>query len=216
MIVNIRGTSGSGKTTAVRALLRRAERAQAIYGVHFGFRMPEAHTLRLAGIEQDVSLIGPYRSDGCDGCDRVQPFELIPRLIEKYAAQGHVIFEGLLISTMDGVIGKLLERRGPDAVSLFLSTPVETCVERVNARRRERGNEREFDPRLTERKHATVARVRAKFEERGMRALTVNDQDAADKIIKLFQQCESAHARHWPERHGSDAKGHNHHKELLQ
>jgi hypothetical protein len=187
VIVNLRGTSGSGKTTAVRALLRRAEGTQAIYGAHFGFRMPEAQTLRLAGIKQPVFLIGPYGSDGCDGCDRIQPYALIPPLIEKYAARGHVVFEGLLISSCRGVIGEILERYEQNAVMLFLDTSLETCLQRIEARS---GKPR--DARLIKNvsgKYRSIERIEARVRDEGIiRAERVSDAAAAATIVRLLNQ----------------------------
>jgi dephospho-CoA kinase len=184
MLINLRGTNGSGKTTAVNALLHRAN-ARAIYGV-LGASHPEAYRVRLPGVEQDAFIIGPYDCP-TGGCDRIQPFELIEPLIVNYAAQGHVIFEGLLIACCYGTIGKLLERRGRDALILFLDTPVELCIERVNARRLERGDVREFDSAHLIQKHATIARLKQKIDATGtIRTALVSSTNAASAIIKCL------------------------------
>src|SRR5262249_15014544 len=101
MLVNLRGTSGSGKSTVVRKLMAQCMR-KPIYDM-FGLRQPEAYKLTLP---QPAFVIGPYtkRPNLCGGCDRILPFALVPQLIEKYAQHGHVVFEGLLIATCYGVI----------------------------------------------------------------------------------------------------------------
>src|SRR5262249_29980519 len=87
MLINLRGTSGAGKTTVVRALMAQCSH-KAIYGA-LGPRLPEAYELTLP-LCDPVYVIGPYLTP-CGGCDRILPFALVPQLIEKYAQQGHVV-----------------------------------------------------------------------------------------------------------------------------
>jgi thymidylate kinase len=179
MLINVRGTSGAGKTTVVRNLMAQCSH-QALHGA-LGPRLPEAYELTLP-LCDPVFVLGPYLTP-CGGCDRILPFALVPQLIEKYAAQGHVVFEGLLMSTFYGAIGRLLmETR--DSVVLFLTTPLDVCIARVEARRRAAGNFRPFDPKLLTQKHATIARLKDKF---GARAMSVSDRDATATIMRLLQ-----------------------------
>ena len=104
MVINLRATNGAGKSTAIRALMEKSN-VHPIFGTTFGLRCPEGYKARLPQVEADVFVLGPYTAQ-CGGCDRIQPYDLIPRLIEKYAVQGHLIFEGALISTCWGAIGR--------------------------------------------------------------------------------------------------------------
>jgi hypothetical protein len=171
MLINLRGTSGSGKSTAVFGVLAQCPHKPI-------GRLPEAYAL----CAQQAFIIGPYTSS-CRGCDRILPFALIPKLIAKYAEHGHVVFEGLLISTFYGAIGKLMETR--DSVVMFLDTPLDVCIARVKARRRAAGNFRPFDPELLALKHATIAQIKDKF---GARAMTVSDHDATATIMQLLHK----------------------------
>jgi hypothetical protein len=175
MLINIRGTSGAGKTTVVRALMAQCPH-EPIYGV-LGPRSPEAYKLRSA----PVFIIGPYTTP-CSGCDRIQPFARVPRLLEQYASKGHVVFEGLLMSTFFGDVGKML-MEAQDSAVLFLNTALETCIARVEARRAAAGNFRPFNPGGTIQKHATIMRLRERF---GGRAMSVSDRDAPATIMRLL------------------------------
>jgi hypothetical protein len=178
MLINVRGTSGAGKSTVVRSLLAQCPPAP-IHGV-LGPGLPEAYRLTLP-LGVPVFIIGPYETP-CGGCDRILPLALVPQLIEKYAQQGHVVFEGLLMSTFYGAIGRLTEAHA--SVVLFLDTPLRVCIERVKARRRAAGNFRPFNPKGLAAKHATITRLKPKF---GPRALTVSDRDATATIMRLVQ-----------------------------
>jgi hypothetical protein len=187
VLINLRGTHGSGKSTAIRALTEKSN-VRPIFGTTFGLRCPEGYKARLPKVEADVFVLGPYTAQ-CGGCDGIQPYSLIPPLIEKYAEQGHVVFEGSLISACWGVIGGLLERWKRDAIILFLDTPVEECVRRVRTRRLERGDEREFDPRHVIQKHATIARLKQKIAGVGViQTRAVSGENAASIVISLLEQ----------------------------
>jgi hypothetical protein len=99
MLINLRGTSGSGKSTIVRNLMTQCG-CKPIHGA-LGLHLPEAYLLMLP---HPVYVIGPYTTP-CGGCDRILPFALVPRLIKQYSQRGHVILEGLLMSTCYGEIG---------------------------------------------------------------------------------------------------------------
>jgi thymidylate kinase len=178
MLINLRGTSGAGKSTVVRALMAQCPH-KPIYGA-LGLRLPEAYALMLP---QPAYIIGPYTTAPCGGCDAVQSFALVLQLLEHYAERGHVVFEGLLLSTCFGVIGKLMEMH--DSVVMFLDTPLRVCIERVKARRAAAGNLRPFNPNLLAQKYATIARLKGKF---GSRAMTVNDRDASATIMRLLSR----------------------------
>ena len=185
VLINLRGTHGSGKSTAIRSLMEKSN-VRPIFGTTFGLRCPEGYKARLPKVDVDVFLLGPYTAQ-CGGCDCIQPYSLIPPLIEKYAEQGHVIFEGALISTCWGTIGGLLERRQRDVIIVFLDTSLDECIRRVCTRRLERGDEREFDPRLLIQKHVTVARLQQKITAAGIvRTETVSCENAASVIVNLL------------------------------
>ena len=148
MLINLRGTSGSGKSTVVRALLGR-------YGAHpifdlLGPTAPEAYRLVRAPFKSRVYVLGPYLAR-CGGCDAVGSIDLLIELLHAYHAKGTVIFEGLIISSMYGSIGQELEKHGKSALIAFLTTPYERCCAQLKKRQSEgraRGNQsfdRHFD-----------------------------------------------------------------------
>ncbi len=175
----------SGKSYIIAELLTRYTKRR-IYGV-LGPRLPEAYELLISGSRVPVFILGPYNTD-CGGCDRILPFDLIPPLIEKYAAKGHVIFEGLLISTFYGCIGDLMEKWGKESVFLFLDTPLEECIQRVNSRRYKRGDTRNFNPKLLTDKYNTILKVKEKIDRTGlMRTGMISSENAIPTIMGLLK-----------------------------
>lgn len=185
MLISLRGTNGGGKSTVIRNLFVQCL-AKPIYGV-LGPRLPEAYRLEVPKCKKPVFVLGPYMTD-CGGCDRLIPFSLIPELITRYAKKGHVVFEGVIVGSIYGQVGTLMEKFKKDAVLLFLDTSLETCIERVQSRRDGRSDAREFDPRNLTTKFKSTQAVKARVEaEKIMRVETTSSEDGHKKIIKLLQ-----------------------------
>lgn len=146
MIINIRGTSGSGKTFTVKGLM--AKFAEVV-PLEVDGRISVYHCSR--GVDYaPVYVVGNYHMKS-GGCDRLGTPQFICDLISKYAAFGDVIFEGLLVSRTVGRYEKLDRASGGNFIWAFLDTPLELCIERVNARRAATGNDKPFNPEgLTE------------------------------------------------------------------
>jgi hypothetical protein len=130
-------------------------------------------------------VIGPYEN-ACGGCDAIQPYSEIWPRVEKYAEEGHVIFEGVLISTNYGTIGTSSEKYGRDFVFAFLNTPLDICLERIKARRLARGNTKPLNPYQTEWKHKAINKLVAKFTERGRRCVVLDYRKAVAQVLGLL------------------------------
>jgi hypothetical protein len=132
VLINLRGSSGSGKSTIVRGLIERYG-SRPIYDL-LGPRSPEAY--RLDRAPGRVYAIGPYIA-ACGGCDAVGSMNLVLSLLRAYHAKGTVIFEGLLISSMYGSVGQFLESYGKDALVAFLTTSRERAYQQLRKRQAE-------------------------------------------------------------------------------
>jgi len=152
-VVQLRGTSGSGKTTAMRALFdavdaepyRFDERGRKVR-VYRGTLEIEAH----AGMRRVTTYIlgdySPERSAG--GCDTIPTVQETIDLVERYGSKENsiVVFEGLLLAHSWGALGEYVHPRwGERYVNAFLDTPVEKCIKRVTKRRAARGQDTEGD-----------------------------------------------------------------------
>lgn len=183
-MINLRGTNGSGKSTVFNRLLKawKVREIRSRYP-----RMPEAYELRVAGCAKPAFIIGPYVTS-CGGCDQIQPYDELLEMIPRYAKQGHVLYEGVIISSVYGKVGAMMERWGKEAVMLFLDTPLEECIRRVQGRRDSRADDREFNPKNLTLKFNSQERIKKKVEEAGIiRMGTVSTENADKVIVKLLQ-----------------------------
>lgn len=173
MIVNIRGTNGSGKSTIIKALLQRFPHME-LFGA-LGPRRPEVYKVRVTGVW--FYIVGPYQSltGGIDAVPISSP--QIVELLEKYRKLGHVVFEGVVISTYHGAVGEWLVQHKDEARVVYLDTPLSVCLQGLEAR----GSV----PRGTknvEAKIKMIERTRLRFEEAGVQTFVMRREDAFEKI----------------------------------
>ena len=150
-IVHLRGTSGSGKTTAMRALFKHLRDFDPI-------EMNDRMTKNVAyrgfidideGCSIPVYVLGDYNPErSAGGCDTIPTVQEVIDLVEKYASRKNslVVLEGLLLAHSWGSLSEYVHPRwGERYVNVFLDTPEDTCIERVTARRAGKGNATEGD-----------------------------------------------------------------------
>jgi hypothetical protein len=189
MLISLRGTHGSGKTTAVKRLLKHP---YEVLGDN-PEKKPDGYKVSIPGLKKPVFIVGSYKT-ACGGCDGIQPYALIWPRVEKYAKEGHVVFEGALVSSSYGNIGRASEPYGDDMVFAFMDTPVETCIEWIKKRREKSGKNysKPFNPKNTISKAKNVTRSIEVITEIGRRVVMINRKKATHQILELLRKNESA------------------------
>ena len=174
-IFNIRGTSGSGKTTIVRAIMDRCEGKARIRKP--GRRQPIGYTFT----RPLLFVTGSYETT-CGGCDTISTYAECYGAVAEAARNGyHVLYEGLRQSG-DFKQANLLHEAGHPIVIVSLTTSLEDCLASVRARREARGDMRELDPTNTEAKVKSITTSNSKLRERGV-AVHELDREQALKYL---------------------------------
>jgi hypothetical protein len=184
MIINLRGTHGSGKSTVVLELLKKYKGER----LGEGNKRPEGYAVQLPGVKKPLYVVGAYETQ-CGGADTIQPYATIWPRVEAYAKLGHVIFEGALVSCSVGSLGERMIARKKDCVVGYLDTPVEECLRRIEARRAAKGVTGEFNRKNTENKFKSTAATRPKFEAAGVKCVTLSCKkgQAAKQVEELLR-----------------------------
>lgn len=130
-IVNIRGTSGSGKSTIARAIM-------ALYTTHAPMRVRDRRQpiayLCSRPLHRPLVVVGHYETD-CGGTDTINGMDEIYSHVRAAARNGYnVLFEGLL-SSAEKNRAIALHNDGFDLHVLHIDIPLEECVKSVEARR---------------------------------------------------------------------------------
>jgi hypothetical protein len=137
MIISIRGTSGSGKTHLAREVMAQYDIQTPDY--ISGRKRPIFYALRRKGSRKTLYALGSYET-ACGGCDTIKTADEVYGLIHRLSQHGHVLFEGLLLSTE---VNRALALPKGGALHVFIDLPVEKCLEQVNSRRRQKNPEAE-------------------------------------------------------------------------
>lgn len=153
MILQVRGTSGSGKSYVVREFMRGFKWKPLVLK---GKRKPLLYFLQE---DVRVQVFGHYETE-CGGGDLIGSTPEIVAVLEEYNPSVGIV-EGLLLS--EDVI-HTVEMDNP--ICLFLTTPLERCLEQVQ--RRQEGRVIKNPDRVVEKLHKryhAIERVRKRLIE---------------------------------------------------
>lgn len=122
MILNIRGTGGSGKSTLVRQVMK-AMNSQPIEqdGKVVGYQL-----------DRNVRVLGRYTATG-GGTDGIGGPNVLEETVRAWAKESHIIFENYMASGHWARWVRVSEDQ-PDFIWAFLDTPAETCFARILGR----------------------------------------------------------------------------------
>lgn len=212
MIINLRGTSGSGKTTVVKNFMDLAVSRNRV--LVKGRDRPIGYSLKMPWQtdRQRTFVLGHYETD-CGGCDTISSTDEVFDRVR--AAHGHgmdVLFEGLLIAA-EVKRTMALFTDGLPLLVIALDTDIESCVLSVNKRRAEAWRRRveetvaknqelrakgkkEFplppfrgtvNPANTESKHKATVVVMERLAEAGLRTEWQSRETALGRITEEFE-----------------------------
>lgn len=171
-VIQIRGTSGSGKTYVMRKVISRLGALTPV--CISGRKKPLYYT------GTNAVVLGHYESN-CGGCDNVGSARHVYELTKKLS--GPVILqEGLLLSEDTKWTIKLVEE-GYVVRIVFLTTPLDRCLEQIESRRRAVGNLKPLNPHNTVNRVAVIERARKKLFESGVCCRRVGTEQAVGVVI---------------------------------
>jgi len=185
MIINIRGTSGSGKTTIAREIMDCYEKGKPQYVT--GRSRPLCYIFerkRESYVGRPLVVLGSYENV-CGGADGISNRDQLFAIVRYWDGRNcDVLFEGLLYSEEFARTARL-HADGRKLLVVGLTTTVDVCLERVNNRRRERKPDAEdVNPDNTTRRVGVIARAIERLEEVGVRAVCTDATQAALLIKK--------------------------------
>lgn len=184
MIIGIKGTSGSGKSTIVRQVVER-------YGVeepiHVEGRKQPFYTIHHSDkLSRSLVTLGHYNTP-CGGCDTISKQATIFELIREHHAAGRdVLFEGLLVS---GEVTNTaqLHKDGLPLEIIGLDVPVDLCIDSVNQRRWAKFPDKPgVKPDNTVAKHRGVRLAIKRLQAEGVSCTWANREAALNMVAGLL------------------------------
>lgn len=194
MIIQIRGTSGSGKTTAMRTVMETITGKSPMDG--WKQVMREGRKKPIAYWRNGLYVLGHYES-ACGGCDNVGS---AAKVFDEIAALGiatqvgvkseNILAEGLLLSE-DFKWTNLLGQMGHDVRVYFLTTDVETCLQQIRLRRELAGNTKPLNENNTRNRVARIESARIRLTEAGnVTCRRLNFDQTVERVLKDLKYAE--------------------------
>jgi len=182
-VFDIRGTHGSGKSTIVKSIIDNfngepiIDRPLTYEGREtiLGYDIPEL----------ELRVLGRYATQ-CGGCDGIKTQAEIKERIMRWEDSYNLILEGILVSHTYGPWNEFAVDRNWHF--RFLNTPLDVCIDRVNARRAEKGKAPLEDPKNIVRDHKRINSLHGKFVLQHDSAL-VEYTSAYDSIVRELKEC---------------------------
>jgi len=183
MIIQIKGTSGSGKSTGMVKFKDHVGGFEPRYLK--GRKMPLWY-VRSNPKGKDTVILSHYESP-CAGCDVFGSARIVYEVIEMFDLSKYdLVFEGLMLSE-DTKWALQMEKLLPkETHNIFLKTSIETCIDRIKKRRIEKGNTKPLDEANTRRRYEVINRARIKLDNEGINTYYVSGKRVPSLISKLL------------------------------
>lgn len=186
MIINIRGSHGSGKSTLVRSV-------RDLYDTQTPTMIPKrqrplGYACRSStGRLPPLYVVGSYETP-TGGCDTIGSIEMIFELVTSMAEHGHVIFEGIVAQHSAGRLLDVAMARPGEVTVIALSTPAELCVSSVESRRVERGQLEPLDPKNVIKEYKSVLSSTARLRRDGLPVLELSRFEAFVHVQNMLTE----------------------------
>lgn len=180
MIIQIRGTSGSGKSTVMKQIMTTMGDWNGVYVE--GRKKPLYYIS--ASDWPSTLVLGHYESP-CGGCDTIGSAAAVYDLIQSLegkVAYTHLLCEGLLLSE-DTKWTKLLHAKH-EVIVAYLTTKPDDCLDRIKQRRKSVGNDKPLNPSNTLNRVGVIERSRIKLTEVGVPTYRLSSVQAPKTIMK--------------------------------
>ena len=199
MIIQLRGTSGSGKSTIVRSLLdggydshSLGDELDELMPTHLVMsrRQPIGHIVRKREFTKPIYILGHYHTP-CGGCDTLGGFgnDWIYSFAEILHNNGyHVVMEGLIIAVDRRLSSDFLKRK-VSYQTLELNLSVEECVKSVIERRAKKGKDGNFNRKSLESRILTISNIHKRLEtEYGVKIFRGNREQVKNRMYQLLTE----------------------------
>jgi hypothetical protein len=191
MIVQIAGTSGSGKTHVVRELMDWvvAHRDGELYERFSGpdHKTTIGYDILSPIYMKPLHVVGSYEA-ASGGCDSIKDVSTIYEWVRDAHERGHnVLFEGLF--AMNQTRGPAMARELPGMVTvLLLTTPLATCFASIDDRRSLKGLEKlpALRHKNTKANYVRARNYTARMREAGARVYRVSREEALPRLWGLL------------------------------
>jgi len=198
VIINISGTSGTGKSTLVRQVMKTYDTCEPF--MIEGRKRPMGYTCESKGIPNKLFIPGHYET-ACGGCDTLSMFpnfmDFLYDMIRNahthrlYPEGKHVMFEGLLV---ESDVRRAVETHnlGHEMKVIHLDVTLEECFRSIAERRARKGKLEPVARKHTEDRYRSVKRRQIRLSAAGIDAAFYSRENAYETCRKVLGLQNSA------------------------
>lgn len=186
MIITIKGTSGSGKSTIVREIMKLYPGARMKWRLE-GRKQPVCYQLGITEEGARGLVVPGHYETACGGCDTLPSYDFTMDLVRRADDAGFdVLYEGLLLSG-DVKRTTALHQEGRKLIVFAIDLPLEECLASVNARRRQKKSDApDVDPKTTTAKWRGVRLAMERLKAAGVETHWGTRQQVLFSIARLL------------------------------
>lgn len=209
VVINLRGTGGSGKSTVVRRVMELY--TEKLDVVALGRKQPQGYLLtNVEGMAPHDQLYVPgHYNTACGGCDTIKTVDLVYELVNRYVELGSsVLYEGIMVQDdvrraveLDHRLKEAgvksaesgTEDKQPSGLFVIrLNTPIEVSLASIRARRAEAGNEKPLSEKNTRTRHESQVRIAGRLKDAGVRVEVLDREAAYLRVCTLLRLTPAA------------------------
>ena len=187
MIINLRGTSGAGKSTVARKIIDLYPVVTPNFGHKPKGKRPVSLFLSGAANATPLYVLGHYEIV-CGGGDTVSSLgrDVIYGWMKEARDQGaDVLFEAVTLS--DDYTRTYELMKGYEGLVINLKTPIEECLRRVLSRRAEAGNVKPFNATITRKRVDAISNACYRLKQSGIPVENLDADSAFVRIRRLLR-----------------------------
>lgn len=181
--INLRGTSGSGKSTIVREVMKRYRFISARFIE--GRRQPIGYACWMSDLKPygDGALYVPgHYETACGGCDTITKVDDAYTQVIANLPTSNVLYEGIMVQ--DDVKRAVELSKSTPLLVIALTTPIEVCVASIQSRRDARGDDRPLDPKNTISRAGRVKKNIQRLRAGGVECLELSREEALAEVLR--------------------------------
>jgi hypothetical protein len=185
MVINLRGTGGSGKSTVIRRIMEHypSKNPQFIAGR----KQPIGYQLHGLANTSMLYIPGHYET-ACGGCDTITAPDHVYDLVYRAVDRGeNVAYEGIIIGDDVTRAVDLARHVGKENFSVIaLNTPMDVCLASIQARRDARGDTRPLNKTNTISRNERLKRIMSRLKDATIDAKWMSREEAYTTACKAL------------------------------
>lgn len=184
-VLDIRGTHGSGKSYIPHHILTNHSTIKDL-GEPLTYDGRDDTILGYTVPDLNLYILGRYET-ACGGCDGIKTQVEIKARIERVIRTTPtltILIEGILVSHTFGPWD--IYAKGKDWNFLFLDTPLDVCIARVNSRREASGKGPLQDPRNIVKDWHRIRSLQPKFLEAGHKSTWLDHTNSIQSVMECL------------------------------